>query len=113
MLILDEKVRNAITSLTGIGVPSITLFKGVDEVAITVATKTIFNINSKVLRDNVEKYVPIEGLDMISQGLTVMHYSPNRNEDIKDKDQNVSDREISMIVDYDQSSVIIIVDQRG
>ena len=113
MFILDEKIRNAITSLTGINAPNIALFKGVDEVAVTVATKPIFNINSKALRDSVEKYVPIEGLDMISQGLTVMHYSPNKNDDIKDKDHNVSDQEILMIVDFDQSSVIIIADQMG
>ena len=66
------------------------IFKKVDQVAITVATKQIYNINSKTLRNLASKFVPIEGLDMISQGLTVMHYSPNKNPDIKDKKQNVS-----------------------
>ena len=74
-----------------IDTPSIAIFKGVEEAVITVATKEIFNINSKSLRSIAEKYVPIEGMDMISKGLTVMHYSPNNNEDVKDKDDNVSD----------------------
>ena len=90
LLILEERPRNAITSLTGIDVPKLAIFKGVNEVAITAATKQIFNINSKVLRNLADKYVPLEGIDMISKGLTVMHYSPNGNEDIKDKDQKVS-----------------------
>ena len=90
MLTLEERPRNAITSLTGIDIPNLAIFKGVSEVAITAATKQIFNINSKVLRDLVDKYVPLEGMDMISKGLTVMHYSLNGNEDVKDKDEKVS-----------------------
>ena len=76
--------------MTGIDVPNLAIFKGVNEVAITAATKQIFNINSKVLRDLAEKYVPLEGTDVISKGLILMHYSPNGNEDIKGKDQKVS-----------------------
>ena len=76
--------------MAGIDVPNLAIFKGVNEVAITAATKQIFSINSKVLRDLAEKYVPLEGTDVISKGLILMHYSPNANEDIKGKDQNVS-----------------------
>ena len=71
--------------------PAITAFKDVNEVAITVATKEIFNINSKVLRSLAEKFVPVEGMDIISKGLTIMHYTPNSNEDIKGVNQNVGD----------------------
>ena len=67
------------------------MFRGTNEVAITVATKQLFNINSRKLRELANKYVPIEGMDMIPTGLTVMHYSRNSNSDIKDKDKNVSD----------------------
>ena len=69
----------------------ITAFKDVNEVAITVATKEIFNINSKVLRSLAEKFVPVEGMDIISKGLTIMHYTPNSNEDIKGVNQKVGD----------------------
>ena len=61
----------------------------VGQVAITAATKPIINMNSRALRRLADKFVPIEGMDMISTGLTVMHYTPNRNSDIKDKDQAV------------------------
>ena len=90
VLILDERVENTISSLTYMDVPRMAIFKKVDQVAITVATKQIYNINSRTLRNLASKFVPIEGLDMISKGLTVMHYSPNKNPDIKDKKQNVS-----------------------
>ena len=74
-------------------------FKNVNEVAITVATKQIFNINSRTLRDLANKYVPIEGMDMISEGLNIMHYSPNKNSDIKDKNQKVVDsRQLSLFI---------------
>ena len=66
------------------------MLKGVREVAITAATKQIFNINSKTLREHTDKYMPSEGTDVIPKGLTVMHYLPNINEDIKDQSQNVS-----------------------
>ena len=90
MFTIDERPRNTIASLTDITVPNLAIFRGVDEVAITAATKQMFNINSKVLRNLADKYVPLEGTDVISKGLTVMHYSPNGNEDIKEKDQKVS-----------------------
>ena len=79
-----------ISSLTRLDVPRIAAFKDVNEVVITVATKQIYNINSRTLRDLANKFIPIEGLDMISQGLTVMHYTPNKNPDIKDKKKRKS-----------------------
>ena len=87
--ILDERVEDTIRSLTRLDVPRLAIFKGVDEVAITVATSPIFNVNSKALRTLADKFVPIEGMDMISTGLTVMHYTPNRNRDIKNINQRV------------------------
>ena len=83
-------MENLISSLTRLDVPRIAAFKDINEVVITVATKQIYNINSRTLRDIANKYVPIEGMDMISEGLNVMHYSINKNSDIKDKNQKVS-----------------------
>ena len=80
-------MENLISSLTRLDVPRIAAFKDINEVVITVATKQIYNINSRTLRDIANKYVPIEGMDMISEGLNVMHYSINKNSDIKDKNQ--------------------------
>ena len=77
-------------SLTGVNVPDIDIFNNVNQVAITAATNQIYNINSRKLRNIAAKYVPIEGMDMISKGLTVMHFTPNDNGDIKNKDQHVS-----------------------
>ena len=65
------------------------LFRSVTEVVVTAASKEIYNINTEELRKLTEKYVPIEGLDMIQKGLSVMHYSPNSNSDIKDKQEQV------------------------
>lgn len=76
-------------SLTGLNVPLISAFRGVNEVVITAATNQMYNINSRKLRELAEKYVPIEGMDTIPKGLTLMHYSHNNNEDIKDKDKKV------------------------
>ena len=73
-----------------IEIPSLAIFKDVNEVVITAATNQIYNINSRKLRDIAAKYVPIEGMDMISKGLTVMHFANNDNDDIKDKDEHVS-----------------------
>ena len=87
--IVDERVEDTVRSLAHLDVPRLGIFKRVDEVAITVATKPVININSKALRTLADKFVPIEGMDMISAGLTVMHYTPNKNSDIKDKNQGV------------------------
>ena len=84
-------MTDIITSLTNINVPGLAIFRGAKDVAITVATSQLFNINSKKLRELASNYVPIEGIDMIPTGLTVMHYSRNSNSDIKDKDQKASD----------------------
>ena len=83
-------MQDTISSLTHFDVPSLSVFNGVKEIAIAVATKEIFNINSKALRGLAEKFVPVEGLNMIPEGLTVMHYSQNSNEDIKDKNNEAS-----------------------
>ena len=76
-------------SLTGVAVPDLAFFKGVKQAAITVASKPIVNINSEEVAKQAKKYVPIEGLDMMGQGLTVMHFTPNSNEDIRDKQNQV------------------------
>ena len=86
----EEKVNNMIRSVTHLNVPEIAVFKDVDEVAIAAASKTIYNINSKTLRNLAEKFVPIEGLDTIPKGFTIMHYTSNRNKDIKDSNNKVS-----------------------
>ena len=58
--------------------------------AITVATQNMYNVNSKTVRDLASKFVPIEGKDIISKGLHIQHYSPNKNDDIKNEGQKVS-----------------------
>ena len=105
MSLLDERVQNLISSLTNVNMPRITAFRDVSEVAITIATQQLFNINSKTVRDLANKFVPTEGKDMISKGLTIMHNTLNRNSDIKDESQKVSVSEKnfkhSMIINYD------------
>ena len=90
LLSVDERVTNLISSLTNWNVPKMEAFRFVDEVAITIATQNLFNINSKTLRDLANKFVPTNGKDMISKGLTVMHTSPSTNGDVKDENQKVS-----------------------
>ena len=79
-----------IRSVTHLNVPEIAVFKSVDEVAIAAASNTIYNINSKTVRNLAQRFVPIEGLDTIPKGFTIMHYTPNSNKDIKDAKNEVS-----------------------
>ena len=95
MFIVDEKVEDIIGSLTSLNIPRLAVFKRAKEVAITIATQRLFNINSKTVRDLANKFVSIEGRDIIPKGLTVMHYSPNENDDIKDEKQKV--RNVMMV----------------
>ena len=103
---VDERVQNLISSLTNVNMPRITAFRDVSEVAVTIATQQLFNINSKTVRDLANRFVPLEGNDMISKGLTIMHNTPNRNRAIKDESQQVSNSKLSfkhlMVYDYHQ-----------
>ena len=90
LVLLDERITNLISSLTNWNVPMMVAFRQVDEVAITIATQNLFNINSKSVRNLANKFVPKDGKDMISKGLTVMHTSPVSSGDVKDEKQKVS-----------------------
>ena len=70
-------------ALSGVAVPDLGLFENVREVAISAASKEIFNINSDELRNQAENYRPIKGLDMMTKGLVVSHYVSNSNEEIR------------------------------
>ena len=91
--------------------PKIAAFRGASEIAITIATQQLFNINSKAVRRLANRFVPTEGNDMIPKGLTVMHITPNRISAIKDETQNVSDSVLkfknSMIIIYDPAFTIL------
>ena len=89
-ILSDTTVRDVIEEVSGVGLPQFAFFRRVTEVVVTAASKEIYNINTEELRKLAEKYVPIEGLDMIQKGLSVMHYTPNSNSDIKDKQEQVS-----------------------
>ena len=78
-----KKVPDVLMALSGVAVPDLGLFENVKEVAISAASKEIFNINSDELRTQAENYRPIKGLDMMTKGLVVSHYVPNSNEDIR------------------------------
>ena len=85
----DTTVQDVIEGVSGVALSNFAFFRSVTEVVVTAASKEIYNINTEELRKLAEKYVPIEGLDMIQKGLSVMHYSPNSNSDIKDKQEQV------------------------
>ncbi|XP_065051182.1 uncharacterized protein LOC135680889 isoform X1 [Rhopilema esculentum] len=79
-------------SLTGIPVPKIAIFENVNKVAITAATNQIYNVNSKNLNRLVGDFVPVEGFDVLPKGLNVLHYAPNSNQDIKNKQNKVAEK---------------------
>ena len=58
--------------------------------AITAATENLYNINSKTVRGLANKFIPLEGKDVISKGLNILHYSLNKNDDIKNEKQEVN-----------------------
>jgi len=88
----NERVQNLISSLTNMNIPRLLAFRDINEVAITVATEQLFNINSKTVRELANKFVPVDGRDMISKGLTVMHNTQNRNSAIKDETQKTIEK---------------------
>ena len=90
LLFIDEKLINLISSITNWNVPKIVAFRRVDEMAITIATQDLFNINSKNVRKLANKFVPKNGKHMISKGLTIMHTLPLTKRDVKDENQQVS-----------------------
>ena len=86
----EERVVAALASLSGLEVPRLAIFRGVRELAITVATKKIVFINSEELNKLSSKFIPAEGLDFMDKGLSVMHLSRNSNDQVIGQDGTVS-----------------------
>ncbi len=85
-----EHVAAVVYALTGHSLPlDLEIFKGVTEVCITVATRGISFVNSPELREITDKFSPKKGLDVIEQGLRLMHFSPISDECVTDENDQV------------------------
>ena len=76
-------------SVTGLLVPDLQFYSGVNEVVVTAASKEIYNINTKELSEIAEHYIPAEGFSVIKKGLSIMHHKPNTNDQILDNQEKV------------------------
>ena len=78
-----------IYSLTGVTVPNLPIFQNVKEIVISLATEEVYSFNTAALQNALSKYIPEEGLQVLTKGLSIIHLSQNTNSDIKNQKNEV------------------------
>ena len=79
-----------IVALTGYSMPfNMRILQGRQNLCITIATRGVTFINNEEVRSKIEKFTPDKGIDVVEEGLLVMHYAQNSNKDIKDDEGKV------------------------
>ena len=79
-----------IAALTGYLMPfNMGILQRRQSLCITVATRGMTFINNEEVRSRIEKFTPDKGIDVVEEGLHVMHYAQNSNNDIRDDEGKV------------------------
>ena len=65
---------DAILALTGNEVPRITVSNVYNRIAITAASREIYNINTEELRKVAENFIPEGGFSIIKKGVSIISY---------------------------------------